>query len=79
VPIPGTTKSHRLEENLGAADIEMTAGDLTEIERAAAAIHVEGEWYPERLMATTARCAFGPAPRRPRPATSCIGASPLTL
>jgi aryl-alcohol dehydrogenase-like predicted oxidoreductase len=53
VPIPGTTKLHRLEENLGAADILLTADNLTEIERAAAEIHVAGERYPEHLMATT--------------------------
>ena len=53
VPIPGTTKLHRLEENLGAADVELTADDLAEIERAAAEIQVEGERYPEQLMATT--------------------------
>jgi aryl-alcohol dehydrogenase-like predicted oxidoreductase len=53
VPIPGTTKLHRLEENIGAADVELTAQDLGEIERAAAAIQVEGERYPEQLMATT--------------------------
>ena len=46
VPIPGTTKLHRLEENLGAADVELTADDLAEIVRAAAAIQVEGERYP---------------------------------
>ena len=51
VPIPGTTKLHRLEENLGAADVSLTADDLAEIERAAAEIKVEGERYPERLMA----------------------------
>lgn len=55
VPIPGTTKLHRLEENLGAADIALTSDDLAEIERAAAAIHVEGERYPAHLMATTGR------------------------
>jgi aryl-alcohol dehydrogenase-like predicted oxidoreductase len=55
VPIPGTTKLHRLEENLGAADIVLTATDLAEIEHAAAAIHVEGERYPAHLMATTGR------------------------
>ena len=55
VPIPGTTKLHRLEENLGAADIELTADDLAEIERAAAEIEVEGERYPEHLLATTGR------------------------
>ena len=55
VPIPGTTKLHRLEENLGAANIELTADDLAEIERTAAEIHVEGERYPEHLMKTTGR------------------------
>ena len=55
VPIPGTTKLHRLEENLGAANIELTADDLAEMERAAAEIHVEGERYPEHLMKTTGR------------------------
>ena len=55
VPIPGTTKLHRLEENLGAADVELTADDLAEIERAAAAIPVEGERYPEHLLAITGR------------------------
>ena len=55
VPIPGTTKLHRLEENLGAADIELTAADLAGIKRAAAAIAVEGERYPAHLMATTGR------------------------
>jgi aryl-alcohol dehydrogenase-like predicted oxidoreductase len=55
VPIPGTTKLHRLEENLGAADVMLTAADLAEIQQAAAAIQVEGERYPEQLMATTGR------------------------
>jgi aryl-alcohol dehydrogenase-like predicted oxidoreductase len=55
VPIPGTTKLHRLEENLGAANIQITADDLAEIQRAAAEIHVEGERYPQQLMATTGR------------------------
>ena len=53
VPIPGTTKLHRLEENLAAADIELTADDLAEIQRAAAEIQVEGQRYPDQLMATT--------------------------
>src|SRR5690242_20386430 len=53
VPIPGTTKLHRLVENIGAAEVELTARDLDEIERAAAAIQVEGERYPEHLLATT--------------------------
>ena len=55
VPIPGTTKLHRLEENLGAADIALTADDLAEIERAAAEIKVEGERYPAQLLAITGR------------------------
>jgi aryl-alcohol dehydrogenase-like predicted oxidoreductase len=55
VPIPGTTKLHRLEENLGAADIELTADDLAAIERAASEIEVEGERYPAQLLATTGR------------------------
>jgi aryl-alcohol dehydrogenase-like predicted oxidoreductase len=50
VPIPGTTKLHRLEENIAAADVDLTAADLAEIERAAAHVHVEGERYPPHLM-----------------------------
>ncbi|MBB4200489.1 aldo/keto reductase [Rhodoblastus sphagnicola] len=53
VPIPGTTKLHRLEENLGSVDVALTQGDLAEIESAAAAIKVEGERYPEQLLKTT--------------------------
>jgi len=55
VPIPGTTKLARLEENLKAADVELTADDLNHIEKAASAIGVEGERYPPHLMATTGR------------------------
>ncbi|MDB5534131.1 MAG: aldo/keto reductase, partial [Hyphomicrobiales bacterium] len=55
VPIPGTTKLHRLEENLGAADVELAPADLVEIENASKAIKVEGERYPPQLMATTGR------------------------
>jgi aryl-alcohol dehydrogenase-like predicted oxidoreductase len=55
VPIPGTTKLLRLEENLGAAEIVLTADDLAEIEHAAAEIQVEGARYPEQLMATVGR------------------------
>ncbi len=55
VPIPGTTKLGRLEENLKSADVELARGDLKEIERAAAEITVEGERYPPQLMATTGR------------------------
>jgi aryl-alcohol dehydrogenase-like predicted oxidoreductase len=49
VPIPGTTKLKRLEENIGAAAIELTAGDLREIDSAASKITVEGARYPEHL------------------------------
>ena len=49
-PIPGTTKLHRLKENNGAANIELTADDLREIESAASKIKVEGERYPEQLQ-----------------------------
>ncbi len=49
VPIPGTTKLHRLEENIGAAAIELTSEDLREIDRAASQIKVEGARYPEHL------------------------------
>jgi aryl-alcohol dehydrogenase-like predicted oxidoreductase len=55
VPIPGTTKLHRLEENLGAAEVMLAEADLAEIQQAAAEIHVEGERYPAQLMATTGR------------------------
>ena len=55
VPIPGTTKLHRLEENLAAANVELTAADLAEIRQALSEIDVEGERYPEKLMATTGR------------------------
>ena len=50
VPIPGTTKLHRLEENLGAADVELTLGDLQEIAEAAAKIEVHGERLPEAVL-----------------------------
>jgi aryl-alcohol dehydrogenase-like predicted oxidoreductase len=55
VPIPGTTKLHRLEENIGAANIKLTVQDLAEIKRAAAEIHVEGERYTPQVLATTGR------------------------
>jgi aryl-alcohol dehydrogenase-like predicted oxidoreductase len=53
VPIPGTTKLHRLEENIGAVTLELSAGDLSEIETAAAEIKVEGARYPEKLEQMT--------------------------
>ncbi|HEY1414885.1 MAG TPA: aldo/keto reductase [Caulobacteraceae bacterium] len=55
VPIPGTTKSHRLRENLAAAEIELTPTELAEIDAAAARIEVVGGRYPERLEAMTGR------------------------
>jgi aryl-alcohol dehydrogenase-like predicted oxidoreductase len=50
VPIPGTRRLERLEENLGAADLELTADDLAEINTAAAAIPVTGDRYPEAMQ-----------------------------
>jgi aryl-alcohol dehydrogenase-like predicted oxidoreductase len=55
VPIPGTTKLHRLEENIGAASVELTAEDLREIEAAAATITVQGARLPEAVLALTDR------------------------
>jgi aryl-alcohol dehydrogenase-like predicted oxidoreductase len=55
VPIPGTTKLHRLEENIGAAAIELTADDLREIDSAASNITVQGARYPEKLEQMTGR------------------------
>jgi aryl-alcohol dehydrogenase-like predicted oxidoreductase len=51
VPIPGTTKLHRLEENIGAVSVELTRDDLREIESAAAKITVQGARYPEHIEA----------------------------
>jgi aryl-alcohol dehydrogenase-like predicted oxidoreductase len=55
VPIPGTTKLHRLDENLGAGDVELTADDLREIDSAASKISVQGARYPEQLERMTGR------------------------
>jgi len=55
VPIPGTTKLHRLDENIGALAVELTPDDLREIDTAAAKITIQGERYPERLMKTVGR------------------------
>ena len=55
VPIPGTTKLHRLEENLGAADVELTLDDLHEIQDAAAKIPVLGARLPEEVLKLTNR------------------------
>ncbi|MHC1696921.1 MAG: aldo/keto reductase [Geobacteraceae bacterium] len=53
VPIPGTTKLHRLDENIGAASVELTADDLRDINTAAARITVQGARYPEKLEQMT--------------------------
>jgi aryl-alcohol dehydrogenase-like predicted oxidoreductase len=55
VPIPGTTKLHRLEENIGGASVQLTADDLDEIGRALAAIEVQGDRYPPNLQARVGR------------------------
>src|SRR5205809_1820318 len=55
VPIPGTTKLHRLDENIGAVEVELTSDDLRDIKRAAANITVEGARYPENLEQLTGR------------------------
>jgi aryl-alcohol dehydrogenase-like predicted oxidoreductase len=55
VPIPGTTKLHRLEENLGAASVELTPDDLRDINSASSKIKLEGARYPERLEQLTGR------------------------
>jgi aryl-alcohol dehydrogenase-like predicted oxidoreductase len=55
VPIPGTTKRHRLEENIGAAALQLTADDFREIDRAASQIEVHGERYPEHLQKMVGR------------------------
>jgi len=53
VPIPGTTKLHRLDENIGAVAIELSADDLQQIEQAASQIKVEGDRYPEHIEKMT--------------------------
>jgi len=55
VPIPGTTKLKRLEENIGAVELELTPADLREIETASSEIKVQGARYPEKLEAMTGR------------------------
>jgi aryl-alcohol dehydrogenase-like predicted oxidoreductase len=55
VPIPGTTKLHRLAENIGAADVELTRDDLRQIDDAAARINVQGARYPEELQRLVGR------------------------
>ncbi|WP_198970367.1 aldo/keto reductase [Xylophilus sp. ASV27] len=55
VPIPGTTKLHRLEENLGAAALELSQADLSRIEQALAEVRVQGDRYPAELQARVGR------------------------
>ena len=55
VPIPGTTKQHRLEENLGATTVHLTADDLREIDHAASQIEVHGARYPDHLQKMVGR------------------------
>ena len=55
VPIPGTTKLHRLDENIGAAAVELSSDDLREIESAASKITLQGARYPEHLERMTGR------------------------
>jgi aryl-alcohol dehydrogenase-like predicted oxidoreductase len=55
VPIPGTTKRHRLDENLGSATIELTSDDLREVDRAASQMEVRGARYPEQLQRLVGR------------------------
>jgi aryl-alcohol dehydrogenase-like predicted oxidoreductase len=55
VPIPGTTKVHRLDENLGALNVELTPGDLREIDEADSKIQLQGDRYPEHLKKLVGR------------------------
>jgi aryl-alcohol dehydrogenase-like predicted oxidoreductase len=55
VPIPGTTKLHRLEENIGAANVELTAEDLRRIDAAVTQVQIHGERYPAQMLKTVNR------------------------
>jgi aryl-alcohol dehydrogenase-like predicted oxidoreductase len=55
VPIPGTTKLNRLDENIGSLSVELTPADLKNIDDAASQIKVEGARYPEKLEQMTGR------------------------
>jgi aryl-alcohol dehydrogenase-like predicted oxidoreductase len=55
VPIPGTTKLHRLEENLGSADIVLTDSELLEIEDGSSKIKIQGARLPEQILSMTDR------------------------
>ena len=54
-PIPGTTKMHRLEENLGAAEVELTAGELRDMNDALAKIEIAGDRYPAEYVKRTGK------------------------
>jgi diketogulonate reductase-like aldo/keto reductase len=62
VSIPGTTKLHRLEENLGSANVDLTPEDLRAIESASPTIKIEGARYPEWVKQTTGREWLSVAP-----------------
>jgi len=51
VPIPGTTKLHRLEENLGAAEIQLSGDELRELDEGSKRIEIQGERLPEAILA----------------------------
>ncbi|MGW1950793.1 aldo/keto reductase, partial [Streptomyces sp. NPDC001940] len=53
VPIPGTTKLHRLEENLGGADVTFTAGELADIDAAASKLQLAGDRLPKAMLDLT--------------------------
>jgi aryl-alcohol dehydrogenase-like predicted oxidoreductase len=55
VPIPGTTKLHRLEENIGAARVELSTDDLRDIDRTVSKVTVQGARYPEHLQQLVGR------------------------
>ena len=55
VPIPGTTKLHRLEENLGAVKVDLTGDDLRQIDKAASSLTLEGARLPEAMLKMTGR------------------------
>ena len=55
VPIPGTTKLHRLEENIAAVNVELTADDLRQLDEATSQIDIQGARYPEQLQKLVGR------------------------
>jgi aryl-alcohol dehydrogenase-like predicted oxidoreductase len=55
VPIPGTTKMNRLEENIGAVDLELTPGDISQIDEVLRSIKIQGDRYPASLQAAVNR------------------------